>query len=214
MNKRNLIIVIVVLVALVGAVVLWNQKSNQQNTNQEEQRTIKQTQEQKTVQEEQANQNQINEELTQKEQIDTSNWKTYRNEELGFEVKYPEEWGVKKMKFVTIWPAPVPIDCEKTPEKCPFEGMQLFSSNSQDDKIKYITIKILTSDDRHGMNDGFNVNKIKGSEFAPGDYCLYSYVREIGNKKSLLVTGLDYFDNRCDKDNRNKLFNYVVDSIK
>lgn len=24
--------------------------------------------------------------------VDTSNWKTYRNEELGFEVKYPEGW--------------------------------------------------------------------------------------------------------------------------
>ena len=26
------------------------------------------------------------------EKIDTSNWQTYRNEEFGFEVKYPEEW--------------------------------------------------------------------------------------------------------------------------
>ena len=30
--------------------------------------------------------------------IDTSNWKTYRNEEYGFEVKYPEEWFVKGEK--------------------------------------------------------------------------------------------------------------------
>lgn len=26
------------------------------------------------------------------ESIDTSNWKTYRNEELGFEIKYPSDW--------------------------------------------------------------------------------------------------------------------------
>ncbi len=28
--------------------------------------------------------------------IDTSNWKTYRNEEYGFEVKYPEGWEMRK----------------------------------------------------------------------------------------------------------------------
>jgi len=27
-------------------------------------------------------------------EIDTSNWKVYRNEEYGFEIKYPEEWRV------------------------------------------------------------------------------------------------------------------------
>ena len=31
---------------------------------------------------------------TENSEIDTSNWKTYRNEEFGFEVRYPEEWGV------------------------------------------------------------------------------------------------------------------------
>ncbi len=30
------------------------------------------------------------------EPIDTSDWKTYRNEEYGFEFKYPKEWAIKK----------------------------------------------------------------------------------------------------------------------
>ncbi|MBI2097688.1 MAG: hypothetical protein HYT46_02025 [Candidatus Vogelbacteria bacterium] len=30
-------------------------------------------------------------------EIDTSNWKTYRNDEYGFEVKYPEEWCVGRI---------------------------------------------------------------------------------------------------------------------
>jgi hypothetical protein len=32
------------------------------------------------------------------EKIDTSNWKTYRNEELGFEFRYPGEWEVAEVE--------------------------------------------------------------------------------------------------------------------
>ena len=36
--------------------------------------------------------------------VDTSNWQTYRNEEYGFEVRYPEGWGIKeennKLSFI------------------------------------------------------------------------------------------------------------------
>lgn len=33
---------------------------------------------------------------------DTSSWKTYRNEEYGFEFKFPEEWGNTKTDFVDL----------------------------------------------------------------------------------------------------------------
>jgi len=38
---------------------------------------------------------------TTTEGIDTSNWKTYRNEEYGFEFKYPEELSVKDWAYKT-----------------------------------------------------------------------------------------------------------------
>lgn len=46
---------------------------------------------------------------------DTSNWKMYRNEEYGFEVRYPEDAEVETFYSNGIGS---PVDCKKTPEKC------------------------------------------------------------------------------------------------
>ena len=118
MTKKNLIIGIVVLIALVGGVVLWNQKSKQ-NTNQAEQQVIKQNKKEKVQKkiikalngdfsddkkyktpkkrkiirvEDVKNIMELVDGEYKFDKVDTSNWKTYRNEDIGIEMKIPGDW--------------------------------------------------------------------------------------------------------------------------
>ena len=92
--RKNLIIGIVVLIALVGGIVLWQQKNNQRNIKQQVKKAVvEQTQEQKRIQGQTNTKNQtIDGKLKPEEKNDTSDWRTYRNKEIGFEIKYPKEW--------------------------------------------------------------------------------------------------------------------------
>jgi len=115
MTKRNLTIGIIFLIAiLVGGFYLWSQKKTnlnqtnkqkvavddkQEQKQQNQQERDKQNQQQtKNDNQEENNQEQKenNSNLTE-EKIDTSNWKTYRNEEFGFEMKLPGD--LKKWKI-------------------------------------------------------------------------------------------------------------------
>ena len=122
MNKRNLIIGIIILITLVGGVVLYVASQShktaevKQNNAEETEESVKEVkketqgqeiQKRKTVTE-QKKQEQENSvatierlidslpKTTLKElgfkKLDMSSWKTYRNEKLGFEVKYPKGW--------------------------------------------------------------------------------------------------------------------------
>ena len=81
MNKRNLIIGIIILIALVGGVVLWSQSNNWKQQNKQDWRNVKPI------------------DLNEVKDLDTSNWKIYRDKKYGFEVKYPEGWEVKIHRF-------------------------------------------------------------------------------------------------------------------
>jgi len=98
MNKKTITISIITLVIAVIVGGFWYTK-NQKNT-------IKPIDVVKDVQEEiikdgiikevgiQEGQKNENIEELNVEDIDTSNWKIYRNEEFGFEVKYPDGWEI------------------------------------------------------------------------------------------------------------------------
>ena len=109
MNKRNLIIsiTIIILALGVGSFYLWSQKKEdliQTNADKQEQVVGQgEGQEQKNDKREKGqteNQEQNQKQLDTNSDIkynpdgtiDTSDWKAYRNEEFGFELRYPKEW--------------------------------------------------------------------------------------------------------------------------
>ncbi len=95
MNKQNLIIGIIILIALVGGVVLWNQKNNQENTKQQTKKeVVKQTQEQKTAKE------QNNQDQNQKQEMNKGQ---EESQEQNIKHLSPEEIEKLKKEKDLVW---------------------------------------------------------------------------------------------------------------
>ena len=88
--------IIIVLASIVGAFTLWQYSEIQKKeTNLTEVKILDKT----TIFEKESTSTQLGEntstiESISTEEIDTSDWKTYRNKEFGFEIKSPKEWQV------------------------------------------------------------------------------------------------------------------------
>jgi len=80
MKKSTLIASVIIIFALIGGGVVWYAKNKPESVNPPAM----------------GNENQPAEIKNQKSEIiNTDDWQTYRNEEYGFEVRYPREWTIK-----------------------------------------------------------------------------------------------------------------------
>jgi hypothetical protein len=61
--------------------------------------------------------------------LDTSDWKTYRNEKYGFEIKYPEGWNIDDTK----------VDQQYSKDTIIISQFEI-STMRQQDKLSYLTI--------------------------------------------------------------------------
>ncbi len=66
-------------------------------------------------------------ENTNTNNVDTSNWNTYKSVKYGFELKYPKEWMAEELVSAEIG---VLVDCNKQPrpKECRYFSVRIFSS--------------------------------------------------------------------------------------
>lgn len=83
MQKKLLILVVVALILIGGVVFVWQKKTGQEMSQGEPKEEVKIA------------------ENTSVNDIDTSNWRTYRNEEYGIEFEYPsdEKWKLEEVDY-------------------------------------------------------------------------------------------------------------------
>jgi len=88
MNKKVIIVLVVILMTAVIAGGFWYVKSQDKNNIIDSVQSLEDTQKKQDG----TSKNVKGIEELNFDEVDVSDWKTYRNEEHGFEVKYPKDW--------------------------------------------------------------------------------------------------------------------------
>ncbi|MBI3335453.1 MAG: hypothetical protein HY001_03055 [Candidatus Portnoybacteria bacterium] len=157
-SSKDIILGIITAIFLLAAIVfgvLWMQtKKELRITNQEVSELGRQVQELQTKLAEQKPQTPPK--TQQLQNTSTSNWKTYRNEKYGFEVKYPSEWTTKSIGAdndeVTFF---------KTENQYPIGGVLIRDNEFGAEKIRMIMVNGVARDLMRFADNpcgGFDVN--------------------------------------------------------
>ncbi|MGB2791646.1 MAG: hypothetical protein WBC29_03805 [Candidatus Moraniibacteriota bacterium] len=143
MNQKSLILSILMVLFVVlssGWLVLRNQKAVQENHK-------------PPVVAENPIQNP--EDIQPSAEIDTSRWKTYRNEEYGFTVKYPEGWSMEV--FFSGGGSDPGIACKSLSDECHY-SVGFYDTN----KRSYVAVQVIPRESPQG--EDANVNE-KSNQF-------------------------------------------------
>ncbi|EKE21946.1 MAG: hypothetical protein ACD_7C00087G0004 [uncultured bacterium] len=209
MKNKSIIVLIsvisLVLIAGVGFLFLKNKEGNNKEILQE-----------KIIIPNDANQNKKEADIGE---IDTSNWQVYKNEEYGFEVKYPENWKTKKFKSSCLGLGDCAIDCNKMPEECNIVGFSFYNEN--DVKLESTAISVVPENQKKSSE----LHNIK-SEWMQGMFsgCYVTARINTDNNEFLLgsfrsATDLNDAETTqkendlCERNMLNPLFNEMVKSF-
>ena len=203
-NKSIIIMISVILVLIIVGGGFWIVKNQGKNNNKE------------VLQEEALIQNKQESNIGE---IDTSNWQVYKNEEYGFEVKYPEGWKAKKFKSSCLGLGDCAIDCDKMPEECDVVGFSFYNEN--DATLESTSISVVPENQKKSSE----LHNIK-SEWMQGMFsgCYVTTRINTDNNEFLLgsfrsATDLNDAEttqkenNLCERNMLNPLFNEIVKSF-
>lgn len=93
-NKKTTILIIILIILVAGFFSVWKIQTTKKQKLLDEQK--KEEEIKKAEENEKEKEKQEEAEEISWEEVDTSDWKVYKNEDLGFEFKYPKGWVIEK----------------------------------------------------------------------------------------------------------------------
>jgi uncharacterized protein YxeA len=231
MSKKTIIIgiITVILLALIGGGVFWYLNKHQGEDNGQEVNPAVAGNENQPGDNTQAENN------NQQSEIDTSNWQTYRNEEYGFEVRYPEGCIIRELQAAHMrYPKGKVIVCsmlnntktnnESISTDIHIEDQGIITiGNDLSDSIALEFTPINNFAELQRSNDFFqgNFEIINGIEFLKiidekthgGESIYYIAQNKYNNKFIAFSTYLGGIDNTIDNQKEQFIYN-IVSAIK